>query len=482
MAALVPTAGSGKVVIDPQRSRGTTARSLSFPSEILILILSFVSDSYTTPRYIGSLYQILIARNAGLAPLALVNRAFQAATYSDLYGDLRLAWMADTLSHLHKSFSANSELLPLVRRLEACAVSETGWVETNCERKRGNGYLRELWLDSLIVREGIMEGSERWDRLLNLSIEEGIGADDFICDMRDAAQDDWDTAGHGAWRDRSNNPEGALELLDLVESAPALQSLVVRDFWYALRPADIASYGPYPLLESLQFEYPPFPINMTLPSLLTSWAPNLRSLSGPMDSFHPDDIRRTPIIIARLPLSLSHLEIEDFDFHDLQIRSLLLLQAQSNLRSLTVAPVQSCWVSLPAMTTLFSSLDTLIIIERSRGPPSLEAMDLLALAISSSSSLRHLELVTARAPLVASLPPSLQSITLTPLRGHYSYSGVPKEIERFHGLFKKAGIQPLRVEFAARQNNLESAREAGDKWRDAYAVEGHTLTTCSVPE
>ncbi|KAL8286778.1 hypothetical protein RQP46_004306 [Phenoliferia psychrophenolica] len=306
-------------------------RSLSFPPEVLLLVLSFASDSY-----IGGEAETLNARNAELARIALVSRAFQAATYSVLYGDLRLPWMADTVKQLRKSFSKNSQLLPLVRRLEASAVDEYAWVEDDYDSRSSDEQVREEWLESYCERNGIEEESDEWIGLNENPIEDGDAADDFEDDMRSDAKMAWSASGHGAWQAKRTNPEGALEVLDFVGSAPALRRLVVRDFLTPLRAVDLAKRGSYPLIESLVLpQDSPFLADGRLAPFLVSRAPNLRSLSGYADQTHRTGDTSCPFI--SIPPSLTSLRFIGYDQDDPRIEP-LLLQAQPRLRSLFLMP------------------------------------------------------------------------------------------------------------------------------------------------
>ncbi|KAL8286636.1 hypothetical protein RQP46_004164 [Phenoliferia psychrophenolica] len=185
---------------------------LTFPPEILLHILFYTSDSYSSRDYTD-----LNERNADLAGLALVSRAFQAATYSVLYGDLRLAWMADKVRKLRTSFNENAQLLPLVRRLEATAVPEDTFViHHRCQRN------------------GLEEDSQEWlqvmeDGFKDRAVEDSPLRDAWAADTTRDAKYAWDTKGHGTWAGE-RNPEGSREFLDVIASAPALRSVAVRDF------------------------------------------------------------------------------------------------------------------------------------------------------------------------------------------------------------------------------------------------------------
>ncbi|KAL8286619.1 hypothetical protein RQP46_004147 [Phenoliferia psychrophenolica] len=260
-------------------------RSLLFPPEILLHILSFVSDSYS-----GYDYSHLNHRNAGLASLALVNRAFQAATYSVLYGDLRLAWMGDKVWRLLEAFDGNPQLLPLVRRLEANAVHVEDLVEYQRRNPKNvdgdDSDPKRVFLEDYCRRKGIEEDSLKWHATMEGGLENTSAAwDEWTHHTRGVVEAFWDDNDCGTWEGEGNE-EGTPELLDIVGSAPALRDLVVRDFLFFLEATEVAQRGPYPLLESLETsgDIPycgsPFFANRSLPSFLASSSPNLRSLSG----------------------------------------------------------------------------------------------------------------------------------------------------------------------------------------------------------
>ncbi|KAL8286635.1 hypothetical protein RQP46_004163 [Phenoliferia psychrophenolica] len=458
----------------PQTSPG---RSLLFPPEILLHILSFVSDSYS-----GYDYSHLSHRNAGLAPLALVNRAFQAATYSVLYGDLRLAWMSDKVWRLFESFDGNPQLLPLVRRLEATAVNVEDWVTEQLRNPKvdeDDSDLKRDVLKDYCLRHGIEENSPEWRATMEDGVEDPNVRSEWEEHKRGVVEAVWNDNDYGTWEGEENS-EGALELLDIVGSAPALRSLVVRAFdMDYLQATEIATRGPYPLLESLgtSGDIPycgdPFFAGRSLPSFLASSSPNLRSLSGTVAMINPSD---TPSPIIPLPSSLVRLEIRHYD----PTIDTLLFQAQPSLRSLTLIQPSAGWASSPALLDLLSSLENLVVTRTLSRRKRHREDDLTSLthAIALSRSLRHLKLFPATAELIGALPPSLQSITLRPVaditlpvRGDMEDPRL--EMERVLGLLKAAATQPLRVEFLT---DLKSeGREAWEEYRDAYAAMGHTL-------
>ncbi|KAL8286660.1 hypothetical protein RQP46_004188 [Phenoliferia psychrophenolica] len=444
-------------------------RSLIFPPEILLHILSFASNSYS-----GEHYTVLNERNADLARLARVSRAFQEGTYSVLYGDLRVVWFADKVKKLQKAFKANAHLLPIVRRLEATAVDEFDWRQYHIDGPRDDARSKEAWLKAYCKQKEIKKDSQEWLLIMEGGNHEAEGEWDMVL-LHDAGYA-WNKNAHGAWKGKGKgNPEGARELLDIVASAPALRSVVVREFAEKLDATDIATRGPYPLIESLEApvntdsETPssPFFANHSLPSFLASSSPNLRSLSG----HRTPGSRKVPVI--SLPPSVTRLEIIGFNGKDARIDN-LLLQVQPSLKSLTLHPARASqdWPSSQAITSLLSSLETLVVIDE-KVLTYQAGMDALILAIAPSS-LRHLELIPATATLIAALPPSLQSIALLPAT---PLAGSLPEMERVLELMKAANTQPLRVEFATAFEGQGWPR--WEECRDAYAAEGHTLSARS---
>ncbi|KAL8286747.1 hypothetical protein RQP46_004275 [Phenoliferia psychrophenolica] len=315
----------GTTLPDAAAPSAAPRRSLSFPPEILLLILSFASEITHLESYLD-----LSDRNVALAQLALVSRDFRAAAYSVLYGDLRLPWMADTVIKLHHSFNNNPNLLPLVRRLEACAVDEETWVD--CERYRLPAEKRTKWLDQYCDWEGIQEGTRQWKRLHEDEwIEDGDAGQEFEDETEVFLEASFAERGRGAWSGE-RNPEGALELLDLVASAPALQDIAVRGFKIALDRADIADRAPLPLITSIHTDFEsPFLVKTTLSSLLVSWAPNLRSLRGYTDSVINRSQSPLAPTAALLPPSLTHLHIEWLEPEDPLMETLIVaLSCTSN--------------------------------------------------------------------------------------------------------------------------------------------------------
>ncbi|KAL8286680.1 hypothetical protein RQP46_004208 [Phenoliferia psychrophenolica] len=462
-------------------------RSLAFPPEILLHILSYSSNSYASDEYID-----LNERNADLASLALVSRAFQAATYSVLYGDLRLAWMADKVKALRSSFNENPQLLPLVRRLEATAVPEDTFVFQQMHLRDDSDWAlaKQSWLEGYCRRNGLEEDSQEWlqvmeDGFEDHSVEDSPLRDAWAADTTRDAKHAWDTNGHGTWAGE-RNPEGSREFLDLIASAPALRSVAVRGFVMKLDATDIATRGPYPLIESLEApQSSPFFADHRLSSFLASSTPNLRSLSGNC-AF---DSRKAPLIT--LPSSLIRLEIAGYNPKS-RINA-LLLQIQPTLRSLTLIPSCNGWASSPTLGTLLSSLESFNVTDNLHGNDD-SVIAALALAFAASSSLRHLELVPASATIIAALPPSLQSILVFPatdnhMHVHYgSETGddddelereerdLGVEMGKVLELMKTAATQPLRIEFVTAAWRGDEERVAWEEWREAYATEGHILS------
>ncbi|KAL8286679.1 hypothetical protein RQP46_004207 [Phenoliferia psychrophenolica] len=407
-------------------------------------------------------------RNVDLASLALVSRAFQAATYSVLYGDLGLAWMADKVRRLRKSFKSNPNLLPLVRRLEATAVHQDEWIEYQLATASDDDAddSSKAWSEAYYDRHDIDENSQEWLLMEDAAREDGEERGQWEEDVRSDAKDAWVRKGYGAWKGKGNS-EGALQLLDIIASAPTLRILVVRDFTRRLHPRDIATRGPYPLIAALEastYRTSSFFIDHTLPSILASSTPNLRSLSGNIG------YRGGGAPIISLPPSLTRLRIEGYN-GDTQIDT-LLLQTQPSLRSLTLVGPKPGWASSPALVALLSSLETFTVEYHHPLAEYSGEIDSLALALAPSSSLRHLEVVPATATLLAALPLSLQSIALLPVKN--TTEDPREDMKRVLELMKVAATHPLRVEFLAASRS--EGEVAWEECRDAYAVEGHVLS------
>ncbi|KAL8286677.1 hypothetical protein RQP46_004205 [Phenoliferia psychrophenolica] len=444
-------------------------RSLTFPPEVLLHILSFASDSYSSHHYTN-----LNKRNADLASLALVSRTFQEATYSVLYGDLRLAWMGDKVKKLLRTFQENDPLFLLVRRLEATAVHRNDWVDYHLENPGGDSELKkQAWLEDYLERGGVEQYSKHWTQMMEDGIENcGAEAEDqWVEDMRSDARDAWDAKGHGEWK-RKRNHEGARELLDIMTSATALRSLVLRGFSHKLDEDDTQIYGPFPHLESIAADISasPFFLNANLPSFLAASAPNLRSLSGYARRSNREN-RENPVI--RLPPSFTRLDIAGYDQRELRLDA-LLLQVQPTLRSLTLLPASPGGASSPTVAALLSSLETFIVKDDRfwQCPDDIKSLER---AITASSSLHHLEGIPATATLIAALPSSLQSITLPySIKAH---EHLCVEIARVLEFLKTATTHPLRVEFTTDDRSRWLEQELDwEEYRDAYAEVGHTLS------
>ncbi|KAL8286610.1 hypothetical protein RQP46_004138 [Phenoliferia psychrophenolica] len=442
----------------------TPRRALNYPPEILLHILSYASDPYSGEHYINP-----IERNADLARFALVGRAFQQATYSVLYGDLRLAWMGDKVKKLQNSFKNDKRLLLLVRRLDAFAVSEDAWIEYKLQNLDPNDPSRETWFDDYCQRKGIEYDSEEWQELSEQPLELGDAGEEWEEDMRADLEEQWAQRGHGVWKWKGKrNVDGALELLDIVGSAPALRTIVLREFEDALHPSDVAKSGPYPRVESLDaLTHSPFFADNTLPSLLASKSPNLRSLCGTMTHFTDQSPKAPPI---SLPPSLTKLAIIDYIGLDTRIDT-LLLQIRPSLRSLTLTTASSGWASSPALKALLSSLEAFVVRDNWFRRHE-EDIDSLTRAITPSPSLHHLGIVPASATLIAALPPSLQSIALLPAVN--AVEDPRLEMERVLDYLKAASTQPLRVEFLTIFRS--EARVAWEACKEEYAAAGYTLS------
>ncbi|KAL8286752.1 hypothetical protein RQP46_004280 [Phenoliferia psychrophenolica] len=163
--------------------------------EVILHILSFISNSPPQSRSEPA-YVTITRRNAALARLALVSRPFQQTTYSVLYGDLRIPWMADKVHILSIAFEDNPSLPPLVLRLEAAAVQESMWITNKVD-----AIAREDVHGKLLARAGNFNALEK---------------------LAGAA---WVASGHGAWRNF-----GVEELGDLVAKVAGVRDVVAEGF------------------------------------------------------------------------------------------------------------------------------------------------------------------------------------------------------------------------------------------------------------
>ncbi|KAL8290482.1 hypothetical protein RQP46_002740 [Phenoliferia psychrophenolica] len=267
---------------------------LPFPPEVLIKIIAEISCAKESDP---TSYQHHVERNALLAPLTRVSRQFQAATYSVLYGDLRVAWEPNTVDLLARSCSQNHALLTLPLRLEATATKghehREEWIEEYVENM---SYDEERQREYFEERYGDEDAEEYWDGAL----PDGL-MDEYLDDCRDEAEAEWsDDLVTTNW---SNRPDirGMQELLDLMEHTTNLQSLIIRGFALVNPPKHLEGLQSYPSITSLSTpdDYPFVFADLCLAAWLVTRLPRLRRVSGKLTS---------QVVPATLP-PLTHIDL-----------------------------------------------------------------------------------------------------------------------------------------------------------------------------
>ncbi|KAL8290462.1 hypothetical protein RQP46_002720 [Phenoliferia psychrophenolica] len=277
---------------------------LPFPPEVLINIISEVScangSDPASPEHHTK-------RNALLAPLTRVSRQFQAATYSVLYGDLRVAWEPTTVDLLARSCTQNHALLTLPRRLEATAIKAIDrgeWIEQYVDKDWDSQERQLVYFEE---RYSADEVEEYWDGAL----PDGI-MDEYRQELLDEAEAEWsDDMATNKWSHRPDTL-GIQELLDLMEHTTNLQSLVIHGFSLDNPTSadpfdfdDLNGLESYPSITSLATP-DDFPLTLGNPSLaawLRKRMPRLRRLTGLLPLESPTTQPPTP-----LPL-LTHLDL-----------------------------------------------------------------------------------------------------------------------------------------------------------------------------
>ncbi|KAK4702491.1 hypothetical protein P7C70_g3730, partial [Phenoliferia sp. Uapishka_3] len=360
------------------------------PPEILTHIIAFVPTVHQKAPHVALDHHPAshTARNAELAALALVSRAFQKATYSMLYGYISIMWLSGTVRRLQASLKANPALLTLVRRLEVTAISHDSW----------------YWEEWEIARQ---------DRAADSNNPPSNMSDEEFAETDKALEWAWFGAGHSEWEGLPGVMQlGARSLLNLMEAATNLRVVVLEGFDGDI-PEELATRRTFPSLETLDTvsHSPPFPQiqsdldgtnsfpftfdTSSFPALIASQSPNLRRMCGRLDNRNS---------LGPLP-PLTHLNIVQKSEDDLSLLA-LLLQIQPILVSLRLTPrVGPGWahtispfiLSLESLT-LDTSLHSSLINEAMRQPTHYEEnllqleLRVLSTALANAPSLRQVAL------------------------------------------------------------------------------------------
>ncbi|KAL8279522.1 hypothetical protein RQP46_008084 [Phenoliferia psychrophenolica] len=409
----------------------------------------------------------IAVRNRLLAPLALVSRSWQAATYSLLYGDLRIIWLAGNITRLLESFSRNPILRPMVRQLETKAVDGEEWIDNwvavkmadpDAERERWKVYCAENEIDTY-------EASRAWHDEGGGGLPGDLG-DDWENDLREGgeASKAWRKAGHAKW-DTTKDRLGISALLDFLEATPNLRSLVIGGFDYNELPPGLSNRGPFVHLTALGTpgecpfitQTPP-----TLNSFLASRAPNLRRLSGSMN--------QTSGSVTPFTTSLSHLEFDLLPGLPNPAFITLIQSTQSSLRSLTLPFFDIDGAT--AISPYLASLTSLSLL--SREYHNLDPAKYVATFLTSTPSLHHLHLDFAFLPhadsILASLPTSLSSVSFDIGQRRNLYGDSKTVIQKVLDALKKTtSPRPLRVTLPVPSRDREAIMEA---FADKFGLEG----------
>ncbi|KAK4697655.1 hypothetical protein P7C70_g8178, partial [Phenoliferia sp. Uapishka_3] len=414
---------------DAPTSPATRCHLSLLPPEILTLIIVTTSATHHSksqendPRPFVTLYDYPhshSARNAILAPLALVSRAFQQATYSVLYADLRLRWLSSTVTLLRVSLSANLDLLGLVRRLEVTAVPYATW---HAEKVEAAVDKREEDIESDYFQGVPNDSEEAWEQELDHNVRM-----------------DWYASGNARW----SGAEGVLalgahEVLELLDIMPNVQAVVIRGFEGTVccsiatpNSSFIKAFDTFVtcrLFRSIQSldasnscPFNPDPCS-SFASFLASRSPNLRRMCGTL----PDKLSLSQILPG-----LTHLDIQHTSSSSSSASlTALLTHTQSTLQSLRLTPrIGAGWANslLPYITTLESfTLDTTLHASPGSLTSSEDESEILSIeleiissALSNSPSLRHVGLEAHRKaweqmskPILNFLTPQVSSLSLS---------------------------------------------------------------------
>ncbi|KAL8277964.1 hypothetical protein RQP46_009596 [Phenoliferia psychrophenolica] len=441
--------------VDPSLSPSPVpARANPFSPELLIQIVQecayFERDEPPHPEPDWPPHQQLTNRNAMLSKLALVDRAFQKATYSILYSDLRIAWFAGTVKRLLESFETNPELPLLVRSFEASGSDAKTW----------KGYRTDAMPEARECYRAAARMSGSVDRLWATAAAE------------------WRAMGHSRWEEQYGDEYGMQELVDLLATFPNLQALEVQGIAQNNLPDDSVVRGG-PLLNVTSITTPdacPFLHTSNLASLLVSRSPNLNRLVGTMDVDHG----ALGDSAAFLPDSLAHLKI--YSCSEMSLERLTEILHKVRPKNLDLTVFAAGWA--PIIAPHLSSLSSLALHVKFYGDVGgltfLADSEYFAKALSTSHTLRNLkfEVEVHQIPdeLFSSLPLSLSSITVTDTPLFLIILIKTSRRERLgvildHLRGAKSKPRPLRLAVGSRWSLREEVKE----FVDEYAKEGVQL-------
>ncbi|KAL8287472.1 hypothetical protein RQP46_003330 [Phenoliferia psychrophenolica] len=417
-------------------------------------------------------------RNTALAPLALVCRAWRGPVYRELYGDLRIAWLAGNVDKLVESFDNNAGLLPLVRRFEAFGVLASRLLMHRVEDSR-----------MLILEEGaaalrsanttFAQAEAEWKSTVAGQRYQGAAAPGSL-EVVASVTESMKVAGHFAWTSRTVDQWGFEELLDLVEGAPNLRFLAVQGFAFDL-PDHLLHRGPFKFTSLDTGNHSPLVLDMPrFSSFLAARAPDLRHLaaSAPDDDEAADD---PPTPLAAL--TSLRLEIDYKHISRTVIASLRLLQP--SLRSLAFTSYGEVKWGAP-LAPFLSTLDTLDLspVENQQSETLPNQIAAITLPISQSTTLRHLRLALTfmgaimgpstdyRSPswlpeqLLSALPSSLISLTLAPFEARTLGVPVADYFARMLVALKKSKPRPLRVTTISQSPDCDGLLEIIEEFRE----------------
>ncbi|KAL8287415.1 hypothetical protein RQP46_003273 [Phenoliferia psychrophenolica] len=455
-------------------------RAFHLPPEILELVLAqaFISDCSPDEAY----HEEFSWRNSQLAALALVSRAWTGPVYAELYGDLRVAWLAGNVDKLLESFTNNPSLLLRVRRFEAFGVLASRLLEERVDESEM--AIEEEGAHALMSADKSSDEAEaEWRSSVVGQRYQGATAPGSL-EVLAAQKKRMKVAGHFAWTSRTVDLWGFEELLDLVEGATNLRFLAVHGFAFDL-PDHLLHRGPFGFTSLDTGNHSPFDIDIPrFVSFLAARAPDLRYLAtaAPNEDDPEDEVESSTPLPALISLRLDTEYRESFP--PTVIAALELLQP--SLRALTFSNrggVKWGAVLAPFLSTLEALDLSAVEYQTSKHIPSQIAA--ITPAIALSTSLRHLGLALTFIPpyqqdfqhqpppwlpeqLFTALPSSLVSLTLAPFAPQTLGMPVTEYFARVLAALKKSNTRPglrvkTRVESKDRDGLLEIVEEFGNE-------------------
>ncbi|KAK4698588.1 hypothetical protein P7C70_g7686, partial [Phenoliferia sp. Uapishka_3] len=469
------------------------------PPEILVIIIQLAVDHLPIQE-----------RNRQLAALSLVSREFQPPAYDNLYGHLRVNWIAGTAARLQQSLRANRSLANLVTLFEARELPFVAWrtawilpifedyeqlaaavkrakVWRVHERERLRSSRRRLEVQDNVEAATSEEAAGAVDRSERERDHDAEDDDDWVQSMLDSeALAAWEAEGHARWGVGMSDLPG-FEWLQMIGSFSQLKHLVLRDWSYSVptRLYRSPQLRPSQLILSQLESFATHTSNSGITALILNEAQHLQKLRFSAYSPSSNELTFIP------PVSITHLTLE-FAFFPTILSPLFkefsTILAKGQLRSLDIVvsgfvlPGTLIEGTLPSLaswsevaTVLLPSLQSLRIRLNSYSATGPSGTDQHAFApLLFKSTLENLTLHFWPSPaFISFLPPSLVTLALGPMdHSSVSTDTVVKISDLFDTLRRKQNLPRLEKVGIPCVGAEDSEFEDQERMREEFAADG----------